>query len=314
MLILGRLAGLAHAVTIGLAGLIALAGCASVPQEAAPPAAPSLHGALLVVRLSGLLEPPAAVRADVALQGQPAGTSIAGRLQQSVPGQYADYLLALALPPERYVITAVRHGASSSGKQAPPALATMNVPFEVKPSDPAYLGRLVLVPSAAGVVVQDHFEEDTVLFRATFSELRTADIGRDILPLEALAGSTVAPDPAVPPPPPPGSALEVTAVTEEAAQRLTSPSARAAFKEFLLLKPPRAFAISEGGAHGYAGGARSVERALRACARRSKDETCRLFVVDGTLITGDSCAATLRGGLEGARIEPGCAPGSARKP
>ncbi len=314
MSIVERVARFAHAVVIGLAGLVLLAGCASPPQ-AAPPAKPPLHGALLVVRLAGLLEPPAAVRIDIALQGQPAGTSVAGRLQQGVPGQYADYLVALALPPDRYVMTAVRNAVSPpSGKEPSQALATMNVPFEVKPSDPVYLGRLVLVPGAASVVVQDHFDEDTVLFRLAINDLRTADIGRDIIPAEALAGSVVAPDPAVPPPPPAGSALKVAPVTEAASESLTSPSARTAFKDFLLLKSPRAFATSEGGDYGYARGASAVDRALRSCARRSKDETCRLFVVDETLITGDSCGATLEGGRKDAKIEPGCAPGSERRP
>ncbi len=302
-------------VVMGLAGLLVLAGCASPPPadaKAAPVPAP-LHGALLVVRLSSLLEPPAAVRVDVALQGQPGVTSVSGRLQQSVPGQYADYLLALALPPDRYLLTGIRD-ADSQTPDAQRSLATINVPFEVTTTGPVYLGRLVLARgAAAGVTVEDHFDEDTVLFRSAIGELKTATIGRSIIAAEALVGSSVSPDPNAVPPPPPGSALKVAPVTEAAADELASP-ARAAFAKFMLVKLPRAFAIGTAGSFGYARGANAVDRALRACAQRAGGEPCRLFAVDDTLITPDSCQATLDSGAKGARIDPGCAPGTQRRP
>lgn len=303
-------------VVMGLAGLLVLAGCASPPPAADAKAAPvpaPLHGALLVVRLSSLLEPPAAVHVDVALQGQPGVTSVSGRVQQSVPGQYADYLVALALPPDRYLLTGIRD-ADSKTPDAQRSLATINVPFEVTATGPVYLGRLVLARgAAASVTVEDHFDEDTVQFRSAIGALKTATIGRSIIAPEALVGSSVSPDPNAVPPPPPGSALKVAPVTEAAAEGL-APQAKAAFAKFMLVKLPRAFAIGTAGSFGYARGANAVDRALRACARRSGGEPCRLFAVDETLITPDSCQATLDSGADDARIDAGCAPGSAKRP
>lgn len=292
-----------------LGAVALLAGCAS-----APPPPPPVQGALLVVRLAQVLEPPASLRLEVALAGETSGTAVSARLQQSVPGQYADYLVALALPPQRYVLTGLqaydKTAAEASGKaDQPRLLALLNVPFEVPATEPVYLGRLIVPPGGAAsptvFAIEDHFDEDTVQFRSAVAELREAKIGKQLIAPQALAAAQLAPPPT---PEPVGAQMVVTPVTPASAELLV-PRARNAFAGFLRLKPPRAFAISDADGYGYANGAQAVERALRACIRRSQAPTvCRMFAVDDTLIDRDSCQVTLASGAKKAAVDAGCAP------
>jgi hypothetical protein len=278
---------------LGAAGL--LCGCAALGDKfIGDKKANETSGALLVVRLVDRLEPPAAVQVDVGLLREGSTTSVTARRQQSVPGRFADYLVALALPPQRYVITAIRDAGLPAADPAA-LLLTATVPFEVKPGAPMYLGRLVIAPAVAGgaaIEARDHYEEDTLLFRSAVAALRGLTIGRSIIANSSLASAstpaTASASPAANKAAPGLAARRMTAdmISPDADAAFTQP-ARDAFAKFLRLRAPRAFAIGDDNARSYAyfEGAGAVERAMRECARQAQQRPCRLFAVDDTLLS-----------------------------
>lgn len=278
-----------------LAAMVLLCGCSALPEKKG--ASGELTGALLAVRLTERLETPAALQVEVALVADGASTSITARRRQSVPGRYADYLVALALPPQNYVLTAMRDAAVPADDPAG-KLATITLPFEVKAGGPAYLGRLVVSPAgpaaAARIEVQDEYEEDTVLFRSAIGALRSASIARDVIPNRSLVAAAASAPRSAPAAPSgslastasPALLLTVDTIAADADAAFTRP-ARSAFAKFLRLKPPRAFAIGDADArvHAYAAGSGAVERAMRDCTRLAAGAACHLFAVDDTLLS-----------------------------
>lgn len=266
------------------AALLLLGGC-STPLSPTAKAA-DLTGGLLVVRLLGRLDPPPAVQVDVAVPGEGKATAVSGRRQQSVPGQYADYLVSMPLRPERYVLTALRelHPPGAEPTHASPLLVTMTLPFKVTDQGPVYLGRLIVAAegsnAAAPVEAQDRYDEDTLLFRSAIALLRDVAIANAAIPNELLASAVVGDRPA-PTDAAPTRRLTVDSLNADARQAL-DPSARDAFASFLRLKPPRAFAIGDAGspAHAFGRGTGAIDRALRDCAQASATRACHLFAVD----------------------------------
>ena len=287
-------------ISIALAGL--LTGCA-VPVKKVN--APTLTGALLVVRLQNRLEFPQTLAVEVGSEADGSLRSLTGRRHQSIPGRYADYLVALALTPQRYSITAVR-GIGKTAEEPFELLASMMIPFDVKPSNPAYLGRLV-IPSepTTGVVkveVQDHFDEDVLLFRSALAPLRTAIVDKSVIAPSALGSITVSPlqEEKVHP-----IQLGVNAEISEGLL-LVAPKARPAFMRFLAKKVPRAFAISNTGNSALASGEGAIERALRDCAKRAGETSCRIFAVDNTLVPQAACSPATEGRTSRASTLPAC--------
>ncbi len=285
------------AASLGLALLCGLGGCAGMPGKpgaANAASAGEISGGLLVVRLTDRLQPPSSVQVEVALEGERSTTTVSARRQQSVPGSYSDYFVALALPPQRYLITAVRD-ASASGSTASgePAglLAKLTLPFEVKAGAPAYLGRLVLGLDAAsgssGIGSQDQFDEDTLFFRSALPALRKVSIRRDVISSASIAGSGALTQARMNQ----GTRqLSMDALTPDATLGL-SRSARDAFTKFLRMKSPRAFAINDADTRSFAyfSGDQSVDRAMRECTRLASGMPCRLLAVDDTLMSSLSC-------------------------
>ena len=265
--------------------MLALGGCGSVPAQPAAKADNStdIRGALLVIRLSERLEPPATVQVEVAPAAGGPLTSLSARRQQSVPGARADYFVALALAPQAYLITAIREG--STNPNAPgETLAAPNLPFEVKPGVPAYLGRLVLTPDAAisgSLDAQDHYDEDTLFFRTALPALRELAIPRDVL---VLANAPRAPS---------GRQLSMDTMDASATTSTLRGPARDAFLKYMKTKAPRAFAINEADNRSFAyfSGERAVERALKECSRRAgAGVACRLYAVDDTVVSSFTTA------------------------
>lgn len=294
-----RALGLACIVVV-VVGLFA--GCALPVKKAELPA---LTGALIVMRLQNRLEFPSAVSVEIASEADGSISAVTGRRQQSVPGRYADYLLALALPPERYSITAIR-AAGQTAEAPSELLASMMIPFEVKLSDPAYLGRLVMasepMTNVFNIEVQDHFDEDVLLFRSALAPLRTATIARSLIATSSLASVKVS-----------GRQeakvqsiqLGVDAVSNDSLD-LLAPKARPAFTRFLTMKLPRAFAVSNAGDAASRSGEGAQERALRDCAKLGNEKSCRIFAVDNTMITKATCASAIEGLPSQARLLPRC--------
>jgi hypothetical protein len=270
---------------IFLLAIFLLFGCVSVPSGSQKYA---MSGAVMVVRLQNRLDPPATILVDVAAKSDGKVVSITGKRQQSVPGKYADYLIALALPLQEYTLDSLRDGSvpqnDSSG-----LLARLNVPIDIKSSEPVYLGRFVVSLAVfaenADFNIQDHFEEDTVTFRSALAPLRNASIGRDVITAQTLikAKLTLQVDSLQN-----QLQLEANPIDEQAISFLT-PQTRGAFTRFLAFRLPRAFAINDAGKAGLASGVGAVERAMKDCSNSVGGKTCRIFAVDNTYLTSIPC-------------------------
>lgn len=278
------------------------AGCAASAKKVG---ASALTGALIVVRLENRLEFPPAVAVELGSEADGSLSAVTGRRQQSIPGLYADYLVALALSPQRYTITAIKT-VGKTPEEPSELLASMMIPVDVRPSNPAYLGRLVIaaksVTNVVNINVQDHFDEDVLLFRSALAPLRTVTIDKSVIASSALASVKVnvrQEEKAHP------FQLGVYAVSSDA-PLLLAPKARPAFTRFLALKVPRVFAISDTGNSALASGEGAMERALRNCANRAGEKSCRIFAIDHTLVMQSSCSLITAGLTPQALPMPAC--------
>ena len=280
-----------------------LAGCAA-PSKMTK--APVLTGALVVVRLENRLEFPPAVTIEVVSEVDGSLTAVAGRRQQSIPGQYADYLLAIALPPQRYSITAIKTIGKTAGESFE-LLSSTKIPFDVKPSNPVYLGRLVIaakqVTNVVDIDVQDHVDEDVLLFRSVLAPLRTATIDKSIVASLAIASVKVnlrqEETSHLP------VQLAVDTVNREA-ESLLPTKARPAFKRFLALNLPRALAVDNAGGSSLRSGNGAMQLAMRGCVKRANDKSCRIFAVDNTLVVQASCLLATEGQKSSIISAPAC--------
>ena len=268
-----------------------LAGCTAPAKKTE---ALELTGALVVVRLQSRQESPPAIAIEIVSGANGSSSTVTGRRQQSIPGRYADYLVALALQPQRYSITAIR----TTGKtleEPSELLASMMISFDVKPSNPAYLGRLVIATELAtnvvNINVQDHFDEDILLFRTALAALRTAIIDKNIVespvfaPIKVGARLENMPHPV---------SLAVDALSGEA-QSLLPVKARPAFRRFLALSLPRALAVDNAGGSSLRSGEGAVALAMRGCTKRAGDKSCRIFAVDNTVVLHAPCLSVTEG-------------------
>lgn len=278
-------------------------GCTSMALPSPAKAAASPNGALLSIRLNTRFEPPQ----SLALQLAPANAAadprpifITGRLQRAVPGQ-ADYLMALALPAGHYKALFIRDGTALPNDPAA-QLAALRGAIDVPNTGVIYLGRLVLrfngaTRSTQDVSIEDAYDDDTVFFKTTLSELRDVNIQRAVLSEHTIGSATNVGK---------GGGMQVTTLDRNTARQLPD-NARAGFMRFLNLNMPRAFATDWNGNFGYATGPHAVRDALRYCVKQSRGASCRLFAVDQTLITSLSCQATLESDQPQAAIQAGCA-------
>lgn len=273
-----------------------------------------MGGALMSVRLLDRFEPPAAVVVELLPQGQTQLSRVSGRLQQSIPGQFADYLVALALPPGSYRVQGVRDGRLPAS-DPDSMLAVLDAPLELGERDPVYLGQMLIRAGASsraagqGIRIEDRYDDDIVAFRAAVPQLRDVSIGRALLQPAPTAGASSATKGDI------GATgrMEVERLALENVSLLREP-ARQAFTRFLKLPAPRAFAISDSGAHGQATGRSAVTEALRLCSRQARGQPCRLFAVDQTMLSAASCTATSAAGSGPPTVHPGCAPAREKSP
>lgn len=263
-------------------------GCASGP----PP--PKLTGAMLFVRLVAKQEPTEAVTVHVAQGEQSAAmASVRGILASRVGGRSVDYAFPVPLAPGRYKIS------SGSG------LPSFEVAFEVPAGAPVYIGRVLLSQDSAPVL-EDRSPDDVPMIRNVVAQLRSVAINPLIGSLRpvrapeaarAVAGGGAAN----------GDTLEVVPATEVLAGELPLAS-REAFKRYLKLREPRAFAVEDNGAaYGVASGKEAIERAMQDCNKLGPKKPCRLFSVNqsATLLRG--CvppASSFKGWLRLADVAP----------
>jgi hypothetical protein len=269
----------------------------------------TVTGGLLTVRVHGLSPVPANLAVALRPQGtQGTGgqTLVSGSLQSDAQAAHADYFFAIELAPGSYVLDAVQipSGATLGAAPSWQALATgLNAAFSVDKGAPRYLGRLVLRPAQPlgakpQALVEDHYEAEVPLFAQRIAGLRDLKPPKSLLTLSAqdLRWRNVDAN---------ANAVQASGLPEQAPDTMTM-AARAAYQRFLRLKLPRAFALGEGGAYGYATGANAVDRATSDCRKLVKRGGCIIAAVDNTLITQGVCAGSARPPNASLAGDPAC--------
>lgn len=283
--------------------VVLLTACVSAPPTATG-VAPASTGALLGVRLLTRQDPPKVLTLELGGERLEQAVLIRGRLQSALPGQFADYLIPIAVPPGRFSLKSLSDGNT-------PPVAVLNLPFEVVAASPSYLGRLTVRllndrrPSD-DLAIEDAYDDDTLAFRVAVPEIRRAEIRRDLLSLNqktspaspganapvtltwVTRGEAPKPAPALDsntarPVARPGE-LGVTPFDGNTVRQLPEP-ARGGFARFLQLPIPRAFAMADTGAYGVASGREASNAALQQCKRQAGGAPCSLIAVDQTLVT-----------------------------
>lgn len=257
----------------------------------------TVTGGLLTIRIHGLSAAPANLAVALHPQGAEGvggQTLVSGSLQNGAPAAQADYFFAIDLAPGNYVLDAVQipSGATLSAAPSWQALATgLNAAFSVDNGAPRYLGRLVLRPgeplgAMPQALVEDHYDAEVPLFAQRIAGLRDLKLPKSLLTLSAqdLRWRNVDAN---------ANAVQASGLPEQAPDDMTM-ATRAAYKRFLRLKLPRAFALGEGDAYGYATGANAVDRATSDCRKLVKRGSCTIAAVDNTLITQNVCAGLAR--------------------
>jgi hypothetical protein len=267
----------------------------------------TVTGGLLTVRVHGLSAAPANLAVALQTQGAPGTggqTLVSGSLQNGAQAAFADYFFAIDLAPGSYVLDAVQIPTGATLNAAPSwqALATgLNAAFSVDKGPPRYLGRLVLRPAERlgampQALVEDHYEAEVPLFAQRIAGLRDLTLPKSLLTLSSPDFGWRNAD---------ADAVQASGLPEQAPDAM-SMAARAAYQRFLRLKLPRALALGEGDAYGYATGANAVDRATSDCRKLVKRGSCTIAAVDNTLITQGVCAGRARPPNPGLAGEPAC--------
>jgi hypothetical protein len=287
-------------LALGAATLALLAACATPPEPAKAPAAPTPPEAatvLLPVRLALPADPdgpaplmeltlatavgPQATFTQVpaAPASNPAATPAANTAADAPPDPSArDYLFRLPLPPGRYRLASLQLREGSRQRALP-----LDLPFEVDSPAPRYLGRLIVRPGPDGALALDTAwqpHEDIARYRGQAAAGLRAQ-GVQLQPVVArgpAAPSATAAAPAtVATAPPPRTDPMDTALANASA------ALRQAFQRYRGLKPPKAFAVSDDGRWSSAHGAGDAPvRSLMDCAHQGG--RCRLLAIDDRLV------------------------------
>jgi hypothetical protein len=292
--------------------VFALFACTITPNVKPPPVTANVStapqadfsGALLVIRLVDAGVAPSTVSINVA-QAAGADVAVSAKLSKRSGNEYAEYLLAFALPAKQYTLKSLWRG-SIPGK-ASQLITELNIPVTITPRNPAYLGRLII--DAGGLAqntrpdlfIESHFEADTAEFNTALPALNSVTIENSPIPNAELIASqmqrplklqlsTGLTPPRVAPTPDfkESPVLEVSATgIDNLTQILTK--ARPAYQKFLNTKAPRAFALGDTGKTGMGMGNNAVEVALKNCALATQGKPCKIIAVDNTFLLTKPC-------------------------
>lgn len=291
-----------------------LIGCATSPATPTPTPAQTagITGGLLVVRLERVkAPPPESIVLEVGSATKSGKLQFTGRRSQNTSGEYSDYLVALPLPPDQYLLT----GLNSSGGISDSSNFVFKAPFTVSASAPDYLGRLVLSTDLATAQthlrVEDHYQEDTALFLSLLSKLKDLPIGNALIQASPMilrpAESPQQNTPPAASTAKSGNLIKLTPLTSDTASLLV-PNDRAAFKKFLQLPFPRAFVTNHAGAQAMANGPTAAETALSRCNSRKRDKECQLFAINDMVVMPDKCAPPSSKTTARHTVSPDCPP------
>jgi len=218
-------------------------------------------------------------------QNGPVGRQFAFVPTARVPASYTGFLVRLELPEGRYRLrglTSVVEGVQT----AEHVDVAVNMPFDARANTTDYIGRIDIRDEQVSGVA-DSYEDDFPNLVRAWPALRGRTLARRILvpdPASDTAAELVAAAVARPK----GEYVATTRLDSTVARDLSA-KAQIAFRSFLKVGYPRAFAVAESGHTGVAtGGANVISRAIRNCERASgakKGPSCRLFAVDNTVMS-----------------------------
>jgi len=162
-------------------------------------------------------------------------------------------------------------------------LTRLGETFDAVASDTQYIGRLIVSGGNNPAVQpsiswQNHYDEDSLLARSTGSALRDQKITNAYEQLQASSVATAAPQ---------EQQITIGKVGPTVLQAL-SDRQRPLFQRFLEATHPRAFAIGDFGAAGFASGNGAIDLALQRCARRGNRQSCRILAIDDAVVLASS--------------------------
>lgn len=238
---------------------------------------------LLNVRLEGRYDLPQALALDYSRQNGDALESSIGMLQRGLSGQYGDYPILLRLPAGRYRLRSLR--VAGMGRNTEGALLSrLDETFDAVTSDTRYIGRLIVAGGNDPAVQpsiswENHYEEDSLLARSAGRALRNQEI------TDASGQSQESPVAA-------SKERQITIGTIDVVGSTVlyalSDKQKPLFQRFLSTANPRAFAIGDFGAAGFASGSDAIRLALERCGRRGNSESCRILAIDDAVVLASS--------------------------
>lgn len=242
---------------------------------------------LLTVRLKGRFDLPQALALDYSRQNDAALQSSVGMLQRGLSGQYGDYPILLKLPAGRYRLRALRVAGVERNAEGT-LLSRLNQTFDAVSSDTRYIGRLI-VSGGDNPAVQPSiswqalYDEDSLLARSSSKALREQEI------------TDASEQPEVPPVAASTERQITIGKVDPSVLHALSNRQKPLFQKFLSAAHPRAFAVGDYGAAGFASGNDAVDLAMTRCARRGNKETCRILAIDDAVVLAVSAPNRTQG-------------------
>ena len=156
-------------------------------------------------------------------------------------------------------------------------LTRLSQSFEAVASDTRYIGRLIVTggddpATKPEISIQDQFDEDSLLARSVGRTLRDVEISNAT---DASKASFAASS---------GKQQVTIGPIGPATFNMLSDNQRPVFRKFLHAGHPRAFAVGDDGAAGYASGHDAIKLALKRCGRRGDGISCRVLAIDDAVV------------------------------
>lgn len=254
--------------------------------------APATSQLLLNIRLDSRFDLPKALALDYSSQQGDSLKTAIGVLQRGLSGHYGDYPILLKVPAGSYRLRALRIAGISRNAQGA-LLARLNKSVDAVTSDTRYIGRLVLAyekgaATSPSVSWQNHYDEDSLLARSSSSTLKQQKI-TNVSRGDAAENATTSKY---------GPQITIGVVGPDVLYAL-SDQQKPLFQRFLLARQPRAFAVGDFGAAGFATGSDAIELAMERCGRRGSKASCRILAIDNAVVLATSPGHTSPGHTNG---------------
>jgi len=235
---------------------------------------------LAIVRLKGRFDLPQALALDYSHEDDDALQSSVGMLQNGLSGHYGDYPILLKLPAGRYQLRSLRIAGSNRNTNST-LLTRLDETFDAMSSDIRYIGRLVVSNANQSTVQpfiswQNRYDEDSLLAKSLGRGLQGQEIINASGQFDASSMQTF-------------KEQQITiGKVEPSVLSVLSDKQKPLFRQFLRASHPRAFAIGDFGAAGFASGDDAINLALQRCGRRGNKDSCRVLAIDDAVVLSPS--------------------------